>query len=65
VFGRLISAGDPQEENSRAAVLLEQAALCLLRTSPPALRKAAFHMVLAGLRYHSSEQKALTKRAYR
>lgn len=46
-------------------MLLEQAALCLLRTNPPAVRKAAFHMVLAGLRYNACDQKSLGTRAYR
>ncbi len=55
----------PQEENLRAALLLEQAALCLLRVSPPSVRKYAFHMVLAGLRYNACDQKALGMRAYR
>lgn len=54
-----------QEEGLRAALLLEQAALCLLRVAPPALRKFAFHMVLAGLRYSSCGQSALGARAYR
>ncbi|BDA40386.1 probable trafficking protein particle complex subunit 8 [Coccomyxa sp. Obi] len=54
-----------QEENLRAALLLEQAALCLLRVSPPSVRKYAFHMVLAGLRYNACDQKALGMRAYR
>ena len=54
-----------QEEGLRAALLLEQAALCLLRVAPPALRKFAFHMVLAGLRYSSCGQGALGARAYR
>ncbi|KAK9825400.1 hypothetical protein WJX81_000447 [Elliptochloris bilobata] len=53
------------EEGLRAALLLEQAALCLLRVAPPALRKFAFHMVLAGLRYSSCGQSALGARAYR
>lgn len=35
----------------RAGVLLEQAAYCYLRLSPPMLRKFGFHMVLAGNRY--------------
>ena len=54
-----------QEEGLRAALLLEQAALCLLRVAPPALRKFAFHMVLVGLRYASCGQGALGARAYR
>lgn len=57
--------GSCQEENLRAALLLEQAALCLLRVSPPSVRKYAFHMVLAGLRYNACDQKALGMRAYR
>ncbi len=59
-----IAWGVRQEEGLRAALMLEQAALCLLRASPPALRKFAFHMVLAGLRYASSGQAALGARAY-
>ena len=53
-----------QEESLRAALLLEQAALCLLRVAPPALRKFSFHMVLAGLRYAGCGQAALGARAY-
>lgn len=33
--------------------------------SPPSVRKYAFHMVLAGLRYNACDQKALGMRAYR
>lgn len=54
-----------QEENLRSGLLLEQGALCLLRTRPPKLRKFAFHMTLAGLRFNACEQKALGARAYR
>lgn len=36
------------EEDCRAGVLLEQAAQALLHVRPPALRKYAFNMVLAG-----------------
>jgi hypothetical protein len=57
--------GTLQEENLRAALLLEQAALCLLRVQPPAVRKFAFHLVLAGLRYNACDQKGLGTRAYR
>ncbi len=49
----------------RSGLLLEQGALCLLRTRPPQLRKFAFHMTLAGLRFNACEQKALGARAYR
>jgi trafficking protein particle complex subunit 8 len=57
--------GSFQEENLRAALLLEQAALCLLRITPPHVRKFAFHMVLAGLRYNACNQQQLGIRAYR
>lgn len=40
----------------RAAVLLEQAALCFLRADPPMVRKYGFHMVLAGNRYNLASQ---------
>jgi len=53
-----------QEESLRAALLLEQAALCLLRVAPPALHKFSFHMVLAGLRYAGCGKAALGARAY-
>lgn len=54
-----------QEENLRSGLLLEQGTLCLLRTRPPRLRKFAFHMTLAGLRFNACDQKALGARAYR
>ncbi|KAK9823583.1 hypothetical protein WJX72_003982 [[Myrmecia] bisecta] len=54
-----------QEENLRAALLLEQAALYLLHISPPGIRKFAFHMVLAGLRFNACDQKQLGLSAYR
>ncbi len=46
-------------------MLLEQSALCLLYTSPPSVRKFAFHMVLAGLRYNAAGLKRLGLHAYR
>ena len=54
-----------QEENLRAGLLLEQAAHCLLLQSPPHVRKFAFHLVLAGLRYDMCAQKGLAQRAYK
>lgn len=54
-----------QEENLIAAVLLEQAALNLLHTHPPAVRKWAFHLVLAALRFSNCQQPRLANRAYR
>ena len=68
------------EEPLPAAVLLEQAALCLLRlggggasagalpssssSSSPAIRKWAFHTVLAGLRYAAGGASGLGAAAY-
>lgn len=54
-----------QEDNLRAALLLEQAAFCLLAIQPPHARKFAFHMVLSGLRYSSCRQTPLAVRAYK
>ena len=55
-----------QEENLRAGLLLEQAAHSLLRLAPaPHVRKFAFHLVLAGLRFNLCEQKGLALRAYK
>ena len=54
-----------QEEDGRAAVLLEQAALCLLHKQPPNLRRFSFHFVLAGLRYNSCNLRNLGRHAYR
>ena len=61
----MCSTAAVQEENLRAALVLEQAAQCLLHTSPPHVRKYAFHMVLSGLRYNSYGQQQLGMRAYR
>ncbi len=63
---RLMSSTEmTQEENLRAALLLEQAAFCLLHVAPPHVRKFAFHMVLSGLRYNACGQVPLGVRAYR
>jgi hypothetical protein len=53
------------EEGARAALLLEAAAYCLLRCRPASVRKAAFQLVLAGLRYHSAKQKRLSIHCYK
>lgn len=53
-----------QEENLRAALLLEKAAHLLLRVNPPRERKFAFHLVLAGLRYSQGESQELASRTY-
>ena len=58
-------AAHAQEENLRSGLLLEQGALCLLHARPPRLRKFAFHMTLAGLRFNACDQKVLGARAYR
>lgn len=52
------------EETARAALLLEAAAYALMRCTPPCARKAAFHLVLAGLRYHAAKQKRLAMHCY-
>jgi hypothetical protein len=52
------------EEAARAALLLEQAAWALLRASTPQARKWAFHLVLAGLRFHACKQKRLAIHCY-
>jgi hypothetical protein len=58
-----------QKENMRAALLLEQAALCPLRVLRLLHRRRwcahAVHMVHAGPRYKCRDQKALGMRAYR
>lgn len=54
-----------QESNLTAAVLLERAALTFLHADPPAMRKWAFHLVLAALRFSSCHQPQLADRAYR
>ena len=54
-----------QEGNLIAAVLLEQAALYLLHVDPPSVRKWAFHLVLAALRFANCQQPQLANRAYR
>jgi hypothetical protein len=53
-----------EEETGRAALLLEAAAYELMRCNPPCARKAAFHLVLAGLRYHAAKQKRLAVHCY-
>lgn len=53
-----------QEDDLRGALLLESAAHSLLRLRPPQVRKFAFHLVLAGLRYNQGGQRALARRAY-
>ena len=54
-----------QEDDLRAGLLLEQAAHCLLALQPPHVRKFAFHLVLAGLRYDMCGQRSLAHRAYK
>ncbi|KAG6543031.1 hypothetical protein Mapa_015527 [Marchantia paleacea] len=54
-----------EEESLRAALLLEQAAYCYLRTAPPMLRKCGFHLVLAGNQYTNCGQRKLAMLVYR
>ncbi|CAK9860998.1 unnamed protein product [Sphagnum jensenii] len=53
-----------EELDLRAGVLLEQAAYCYLRASPPMLRKFGFHLVLAGNRYIVCAQHKHAMRVY-
>eukprot|EP00730_Choanoeca_flexa_P000621 TRINITY_DN10272_c0_g2_i2.p1 TRINITY_DN10272_c0_g2~~TRINITY_DN10272_c0_g2_i2.p1 ORF type:complete len:824 (+),score=169.13 TRINITY_DN10272_c0_g2_i2:1-2472(+) len=56
--GRYKEAGDAfqrmadQESDLRTAILCEQTAECYLRQQPPAKRKAAFQLILAGYNYN-------------
>lgn len=52
------------EEDLRAALLIERAALLLLRVQPARVRKFAFHLVLAGLRYSKGGARDLAARSY-
>lgn len=52
------------EEDLRAALLIERAAFLLLRVRPARIRKFAFHLVLAGLRYSKGGARELAARAY-
>jgi hypothetical protein len=57
--------GHYEETPGRAALLLEGAAYASLRVAPaPASRKAAFHLVLAGLRYNAARQRRLAMHCY-
>ena len=53
-----------ESDNVRSALLMEQAALGLLQTAPASLRKFAFTMVLAGLKYLNFSQRTLGIRCY-
>jgi len=54
-----------QEEDSRAALMLEQSALSQLYLQPPSTRRFAFRMVLAGLRYFAAGFNQLGIHTYR
>ncbi|KXZ49490.1 hypothetical protein GPECTOR_21g716 [Gonium pectorale] len=54
-----------EEENARAGLLLEQSAYAMLFARPPLVRKFAFQMVLAGIRYICCGQKRIAIHAYR
>ena len=47
-----------------AALLLERAAICDLQNLPSLFRKYAFHLVMAGLKYHSCNQDKHAVRCY-
>lgn len=57
-------AGVQESDSVRSALLMEQAALFLLQIAPPGLRKFAFTMVLAGLKYLNHSQRSLGIRCY-
>ena len=50
------SFGCPQAEEIPSAILLEQAALADLRLPKPAMRRYAFHLVMAAQRYEKCGQ---------
>lgn len=52
-----------EESDLRSALLLEQAAYCVLRDAKP--RKYAFHMVLAGHRFSKAGQRRHALRCVR
>jgi hypothetical protein len=53
------------ESDERAGLLLEQAAHSLLAMKPPQVRKFAFHLVLAALRFNMCNQGGLALDAYK
>ena len=53
-----------ESKDLRSSLLLEQASYCFLLSSPPLLRKYAFHIILAGFRFSKSGQKRHASRAY-
>ncbi|XP_063239297.1 trafficking protein particle complex subunit 8 [Bacillus rossius redtenbacheri] len=55
-----------EDSDLRSALLLEQAALCFLRSARPrSVRKHAFHAVLAGHRFSKAGQRRHSRRCYR
>merc|ERR1712115_367199 len=53
-----------ESKDLRSSLLLEQASYCFLLSSPPLLRKYAFHIILARFRFSKSGQKRHASRAY-
>jgi len=62
--GTILMKSHFQENDIRAALLLDRAAHLLLQGTKAQLRKFAFHMVLAGLRYNKAGAQELAARAY-
>lgn len=62
--GTILMKAHFQENDIRAALLLDRAAHLLLQGAKAQLRKFAFHMVLAGLRYNKAGAQELAARAY-
>ncbi|CAM6094407.1 unnamed protein product [Calypogeia fissa] len=61
----VLSRASTEEASTRSGLLLEQAAYCYLRTTPPMLRKYGFHLVLAGNQYANCFQRKLATQVYR
>ncbi|KAL1775313.1 trafficking protein particle complex subunit 8 isoform X2 [Sigmodon hispidus] len=53
-----------EDSDLRSALLLEQAAHCFINMKSPMVRKYAFHMILAGLRFSKAGQKKHALRCY-
>ena len=54
-----------ESKDMRSSLLFEQASYCFLLSSPPSIRKYAFHIILAGYRFSKAGQKKHSSRAYR
>lgn len=62
--GVCLKAVTLEDSDLLSALLLEQAAVAFLRNVPPLKRKFAFHMVLAGHRFHKCGERDFAARCY-